>query len=90
MKYYDTITLREVLNYDTHGEKFLSLLERHEIHKAISNGLNGLPVILEEKLESKVTQAKKQMKHSGYKPREIAYYMDFETMLLRTKELNKF
>lgn len=87
MKQYNPDQLREVLNYDSNQEKCFGLVERNQIHRAISLRMEGYDHELPLDLFHKIKEILEKIKTSGFQPVEISYYLDQETMHIKTKTL---
>ena len=89
MKQYNPDQLREVLNYDSNQEKCFGLVERQpdppcyffENGWPRSRAASGSPPQDQRSTGSKITT-------TGFQPVEIAYYLDQETMHIKSKTLN--
>lgn len=85
MKQFTPQELRDVLNYDTNQEKSFGLVERHQIHRAISKRMDGRDQDLPVALFYKVREVQDKIKLTGYQAKEVAYYLDQETMHIKSK-----
>lgn len=87
MKQYNPDQLREVLNYDSNQEQCFGLVERSQIHRAISLKMDGYDHELPLDLHRKIKEVRAKIKTSGFQPVEISYYLDQETMHIKSKTL---
>jgi len=74
MNQYNAYELREVLNFDTNIEKFFSLVDRNQIHRAISKDMDCLSYDLPKDLKKKISDARSRIKETGFK--KLSFYMD--------------
>jgi len=84
MKQYDVLQLRAVLNFDTHKEKDFDLVERNQIHRAISKSLDGSEYSLTPNLSKKIKEVLGSISITNYKVRQVHYYLDDDTMHVKS------
>ncbi len=85
MKQYTPQQLRDVLNYDSNQECCFGLVERHQIHRAISRRMDGRDQELPVTVFYKVQAVQDRIKKTGYQFKEVSYYLDQETMHIKSK-----
>ena len=78
MNQYTPDKLRLVLNFDSHQEKNFSMVERSQIHQAISKVMNGYEHELPKVLCRKIIETLGHIRMTGYKSKEVVYCLDVD------------